>query len=76
MAAKSTKSSSCSESPAEGLTIYDAPNVCRELMANCQSLAQHDDPAVAKLGQAMALQARQMLDAIVGSVDQLLALAE
>lgn len=69
------RSSSCSPKTEENLTIFDAPNVCRELMAQCDDLAKHPDPAVAKAALEMAANAKQMLDAIVASADQLLAAA-
>ena len=70
-----SKSNSCSESQGENLTIFDAPNVCREMIAKCDLLAMHPDPAVAKVGAEVGCDAKRMLDAIIASIDQLLASA-
>ena len=74
MSARRQKLDSYSENANEGLTIYDAPNVCREMMARGEELAGSDNPEVASAGREMADFARRMLDAIVASTDQLLAM--
>ncbi len=74
MNANAQKSSSCLANQDESLTIFDAPNVCQELMDKCQLLAAHSDPVVAKLAGEIGLDAKRMLDAIVASVDQILAM--
>lgn len=76
MSAKRQKSDSYSENANEGLTIFDAPNVCRQIMAKCQSLAERADiaPDVATEIRAIGDEAKQMLDAIVASADQILAM--
>jgi hypothetical protein len=73
MNANAEKSNSYSANPAENLTIFDAPNACQGIIDKCQSLIRHPDPALAKLGQEIEADAKQMLDAIVASVDQILA---
>lgn len=82
MSAKRKKSNSYSENANVGLTIYDAPNVCREIMAKCESLARrveeadHEEtPAIASEIRGIGESAEKMLDAIVASVDQILAAA-
>ena len=75
MGASRQKSNSYLANQEAGLTIYDAPNVCRDLMDKCQLLAKHADPEVVKIANAMYDDAKRMLDAIVGSVDQLVELA-
>ena len=74
MGANARKLPSCSESPETNLTIFDAPNVCRDMMAKCQVLIKHADPEVSKLAAEIHDGAKGMLDAIVASVDQILAL--
>jgi hypothetical protein len=74
MSANAQKSPSCSESQEPSLTIFDAPNVCRDFMAKCQSLAQHPDPEVAKKATEMSNDAKQMLDAIMASASLILAM--
>lgn len=81
MSARKRKSNSCSETANVGLTIFDAPNVCREIMARCQSLANRledeygseIDESLAQEARAIRAEAEKMLDAIVASVDQILA---
>lgn len=73
MKGKKLKSDSCSESPGESLTIYDAPNVCREMMAKLDSLAGRVEPTLANEVRQIEADAKRMLDAIVNSVDELLA---
>lgn len=74
MGANAQKSPSCLENQEPGLTIFDAPNVCRDFMAKCQSLAQHPDPEVAKKATEMRDDAKRMLDAIMASANQILAM--
>lgn len=74
MSANAQKLPSYSENPEPSLTIFDAPNVCRDFMAKCQSLAQHPDPEVAKKAAEMRDDAKRMLDAIMASADQILAI--
>ena len=76
MNANARKSRPFSENPEQSLTVFDAPNVCRQFMDKCQSLESHADPEVAKIAAEMRAEAKQMLDAIVASVDQLLALED
>lgn len=73
MSDKKRKSDSYSESPGESLTIFDAPNVCREMMAKLDLLAKQVDPTLANDVWAIHSDAKRMLDAIVNSVDDLLA---
>lgn len=70
---RKAKSASSSANRSDGLTIFDAPNVCREMMAKCSTLAKQADPAVAKGLAEIEADAKRMLDAIVASVDLLLA---
>lgn len=72
MKGKKLKSGSCSESPSS-LTIFDAPNVCREMMAKLDSLAGRVEPTLANEVRQIEADAKRMLDAIVNSVDELLA---
>ena len=74
MDAKKQKSQSYSPQDSGSLTIYDAPNVCREMMAKCQSLAARVEPEIAEEITAIGNDAKRMLDAIVASVDQILAM--
>jgi hypothetical protein len=82
LSAKKRKSSSYSENANVGLTIYDAPNVCREIMAKCELLArQIENECQSETGAAIASEIRsvgenteRMLDAIIASVDQILAI--
>jgi len=74
MSARKPKLDSCSESANEGLTIYDAPNVCREIMAKCQTLAEQVEPSIAAEIRDVGEKTKQMLDAIVASVDKILAM--
>jgi len=74
MSAKRQKLDCYLENANDGLTIYDAPNVCREIIAKCQSLAGRVDPDIAKEILEIGEDAKRMLDAIVASVDQILAI--
>lgn len=74
MSARKPKLDSYSESANEGLTIYDAPNVCREIMAKCQTLAEQVEPSIAAEIRDVGEKTKQMLDAIVASVDKILAM--
>ena len=74
MSARRRKSDSYSENANAELTIYDAPNVCREIMAKCQSLAERADPELANEIRSIGDDAKRMLDAIVASVDKILAM--
>lgn len=74
LSAKRQKLDSYSENANDGLTIFDAPNVCREIMAKCQSLAERAEPEMAKEIRGIGDDAKRMLDAIVASTDQLLAM--
>lgn len=76
MTAKRQKLDSCSESANDALTIYDAPNVCREIMAKCQSLAERAEPGIAAEIAEIGNKTKQMLDAIMASVDKILAMEE
>lgn len=84
MSARKRKSNSYSETANVGLTIFDAPNVCREIMAKCELLAQqveesgHDEIAaeIATKIREIGGNAEKMLDAIVASVDQILAIEQ
>ena len=76
MGANAQKLPSCLENQGPSLTIFDAPNVCRDFMAKCQLLAQHPDPEVSKRAIEMGNDAKQLLDAIMASADQLLAISE
>ena len=74
MSARKPKLDSYSESANEGLTIYDAPNVCREIMAKCQTLAEQVEPSIAAEIRDVGEKTKQMLDAIIASVDKILAM--
>lgn len=74
MSAKRQKLLSYSESANDCLTIYDAPNVCREIMAKCQTLAERVEPEHRAAVLEIAAHTKQMLDAIVASVDKILAM--
>jgi hypothetical protein len=82
LSAKRQRSDSYSETANEGSTIFDAPNVCREIMAKCQSLAERVERAqgeethsnIANEIRAIGDDAKKMLDAIVASTDRLLAM--
>jgi len=74
MSARKPKLDSYLESANEGLTIYDAPNVCREIMAKCQTLAEQVEPSIAAEIRDVGEKTKQMLDAIVASVDKILAM--
>lgn len=54
------------------LTIFDAPNVCRDIMAKSEALAKHPDPTVAKTAESIGKDAKQMLDLILSATEQLL----
>lgn len=73
MGANARKSNLCSENQEAGLTIFDAPNAARDIMAKCQALMKHSDPEVVKLVGEIHDDAKRMLDAIMGSVEQILA---
>jgi len=72
MTAKRQKLDSCSENANADLTIYDAPNACREIMAKCQSLAERVEPELAAEVRGIGDDVKRMLDAIVASVDKIL----
>jgi hypothetical protein len=82
LSARRQKLDSYSENANAGLTIFDAPNVCREIMAKCELLARrvedygHDEIAagIASEIRGVGENAERMLDAIVASVDQILAI--
>jgi hypothetical protein len=75
MSVKNKKSSSSSSRNGSSLTIYDAPNACRELMALAdQVVAAKTLEEAQALGQKMGPKAKLMLDAIVASIDQLMLL--
>lgn len=74
MSARRKKLDSYSENANDALTIYDAPNVCREIMAKCQSLVGRVEPDIANEIQGIGDDAKRMLDAIIASVDQILAM--
>ena len=74
MSAKRQKLDSCSENANDCLTIYDAPNVCREIMAKCQTLAERVEPELAAEVRDIGDKTKQMLDAIMASVDKILAM--
>jgi len=72
MNARKPKLDSYSENANADLTIYDAPNVCREIMAKCQSLAERVEPGAAAEIRGIGDDVKKMLDAIVASVDKIL----
>lgn len=74
MTAKKPKLDSYSESANDYLTIYDAPNVCREIMARCQTLAEQVEPGLKAEVLDIGEKTKQMLDAIMASVDKILAM--
>jgi len=76
MNARKPKLDSYSENASADLTIYDAPNVCREIMARCQSLAERVEPELAAEVRGIGEDVKKMLDAIVASVDKILAMEE
>lgn len=74
MSAKRQKLDSYSENANDGLTIYDAPNVCREIMAKCLALADRAEPETAAELREIGGDVKRMLDAIMASVDKILAM--
>ena len=72
MTARKPKLDSYSESANDALTIYDAPNVCREIMAKCQTLAERVEPGLKADALEIGDMAKRMLDAIMASVDKIL----
>ena len=74
MNARKPKLDSYLENANDALTIYDAPNVCREIMAKCQALAERVEPSIAVEIREVGDKTKQMLDAIVASVDKILAM--
>lgn len=72
MNARKPKLDSYSENANDALTIYDAPNVCREIMAKCQSLAERVEPGLKADVLDIGEKTKQMLDAIMASVDKIL----
>jgi len=74
MNARKPKLDSYLENANDDLTIYDAPNVCREIMAKCQTLAGQVEPNLAAEILGIGEKTKQMLDAIVASVDKILAM--
>jgi hypothetical protein len=74
LSVRKRKSDSYSENANDGLTIFDAPNVCREIMAKCESLAERAEPEIAGEIRKIGDDAQRMLDAIVASTDQILAM--
>jgi hypothetical protein len=83
MNARKPKLDSSLESASDSLTIYDAPNVCRDIMARCQTLASRLDSEVGNSPGALEMaaevrdigeNAKRMLDAIMASVDKILAM--
>jgi hypothetical protein len=84
LSVRKQKSDSYSENANVGLTIFDAPNVCREIMGKCELLArqvEHEGQsetaaAIANEIRAIGKNTEQMLDAIVASVDQILAIQQ
>lgn len=76
MSDRNKKSNLCLANGEDSLTIFDAPNVCRDFIAKAQDLANHPDPSVANSARDMVAVAKQLLDAILQSADELLALQE
>jgi hypothetical protein len=62
--------------PSSSVTIYDAPNVCRGMMAACAELARRleNKPELAAEIREIGDDVKRMLDAIIASVDQILAI--
>ena len=74
MSARKQKSDSYSENANDALTIYDAPNVCRDIMAKCETLAERVEPGLKADVLDIGADAKRMLDAIMASVDKILAM--